>query len=141
MYSGPPPQYTPEDRSPAEPMHYPGDLDLDDPVNLPRSERPPDLPPPMAMLPSNRGMSNYHHDPRKLIGTLSSDVFERRTSTGSEPFSLLICFDATKFVLLSVLTLKETICPRICSKSRLNSAKSILYIRSTSVAQKRRCLK
>ncbi|XP_073256452.1 uncharacterized protein [Porites lutea] len=63
-YKGwPPPQYTPEDRSPAEHMPYPGDLDLDDPVNLPRSERPPDLPPPMAMLPSNRGMSNYHHDP------------------------------------------------------------------------------
>ena len=33
-------------------------------------------------------------------GSLSSKVFERRTSTGSEPFSLLICRDATKFVLL-----------------------------------------
>ena len=118
-------------------MHYPGDLDLDDPVNLPRGERPPDLPPPMAMLPSNRGMSNYHHDPRKLIRSLSSDVFERRTSTGSGHFSLLICLDATTFVLLSVFTLKETICP----KSRLNSAESLLYIGSTSVAQKRSCLK
>ena len=67
-------------------MHYPGDLDLDDPVNLPRSERPPDLPPPMAMLPSNRGMSNYHHDPRKLIGSFSvllSREFSRLPQTES----------------------------------------------------------
>ena len=33
---------------------------------------------------------------------LSKGVFERRTSTGSESFSLLISLDATKFVLLSV---------------------------------------
>ena len=32
--------------------------------------------------------------------------------------------NATKFVLLSVFTLKGTFCPRICSKSRLKSAKS-----------------
>ena len=38
----------------------------------------------------------------KRIGSLISDVSERHTSTGSEPFSLLICLDATKFVLLSV---------------------------------------
>ena len=35
-----------------------------------------------------------------IVGSLSSDDFERRTSTGSEPFSLLICLDATKFILL-----------------------------------------
>ena len=62
------------------------------------------------------------------IGSLSGDVFERRTSTGSEPFSLLICLDATKFVFLSVFTLKETICPRICSKSRPISAKTPLPV-------------
>ena len=39
------------------------------------------------------------------LGSLSSDVFEQRTSTGSETFSLSICFDATKFVLLSVKNL------------------------------------
>ena len=33
-------------------------------------------------------------------GSLSSNVCERRTSTGGEPFSLLICRDATKFALL-----------------------------------------
>ena len=67
--TGPPPQYTPEDLSPEDPMlEHPGDLDLDDPSSLPLTERPPDLPPPMAMLPSNRPMpSNYHDDPRKLL--------------------------------------------------------------------------
>ena len=44
-------------------------------------------------------------------------------SIGSERFSLLICLDATKFVLLSVFTLIETICPKIYSKSRLRGAK------------------
>ena len=60
----------------------------------------------------------------RTIGSLSSDVFERRTSTGSEPFSLLVSLDATVFILPSVLILKETICPKICSKSRLKCAKS-----------------
>ena len=57
------------------------------------------------------------------LGSLSSDVFERRTSSGSEPFPLLISLDATVFILPSVLILTETICPKICSKSRLKSAK------------------
>ena len=58
------------------------------------------------------------------IGSLSSGVFERRTSTGSKPFSLLVSLYATVFVLPSVLILKETIWPNICSKSRLKCAKS-----------------
>ena len=61
--------------------------------------------------------------PVLLLGSLSSDVFERRTSSGSEPFPLLISLDATVFILPSVLILTETICPKICSKSRLKSAK------------------
>ena len=48
--------------------------------------------------------------------------------TGSEPFSLLICFDATKFVLFVVFTFTETICPKTCSKSRFISAKSPLPV-------------
>ena len=59
-----------------------------------------------------------------VIGSLSSDVFERRTSTGSEPFSLLVSLYATVFVLPSVLILIETICSKICSKSQLKCAKS-----------------
>ena len=39
-----------------------------------------------------------------------------------------MCLDATKFVLLNVFTLKETICPRICSKSLLKSGKSPLLV-------------
>ena len=56
--------------------------------------------------------------------------FERRSSTSSEHFSLLIYLDSIKFVLLhvSVFTLKETICPKICSKSPLNSAKGRLPV-------------
>ena len=51
-------------------------------------------------------------------------------------FSLLICLDATKFVLLAVFTLIETICPNICSKSRLKIAKSQLpvYVRRSKTS-------
>lgn len=87
-------------------MHYPGDLDLDDPVNLPRSERPPDLPPPMAMLPSNRGMSNYHHDPRKLIGSFSV-LLSREFSRLPQTESLLagwFYWSGKTFVLPVILT-------------------------------------
>ena len=72
------------------------------------------------------------------VGSLRSDAFERRTSTGCELFfSLVICLDATKFILLSVFTLIETICPRICSKSRPKGTKSPLPV--DGVAQKRPC--
>ena len=53
--------------------------------------------------------------------SLSSDVFKRRTLTGSEPFSLLKYLDATKFVCLSFFALIETICKKNCSQSRLKS--------------------
>ena len=49
-----------------------------------------------AFFFSNRGRND-------IIESLSSDVFERRTSTGSEPFSISNYLDATKFVLLRVL--------------------------------------
>ena len=53
-----------------------------------------------------------------------SDAYQPEVSF----FSLLICLGAAKFVLLSVFTLKETICAKICSKSRLKSAKSLLPV-------------
>ena len=62
------------------------------------------------------------------MGTLSSDAFERFPSTGSEPFSPLIFLDATILVLLSVFTPRETICPRIYSKSRPRSSESPLPV-------------
>ena len=56
-------------------------------------------------------------------GSLSSNVFQRRTSTGSEPFSLLICLYATKFVLPSLFSAKETIYSRIVSKITVEECK------------------
>lgn len=66
----------------------------------------------------------------KTVETLSlgSEVFVLRTPTGREPFSVLICLDATKFVLPSVSTLKEAICPNICLKTQLQRAKSSLPV-------------
>ena len=49
-------------------------------------------------------------------------------STRSEPFSVLIFLDATKFLSLSVFTLIEKICLTFCSKSPLKSIKSPLLI-------------
>ena len=72
---------------------------------------------------------------KDIIGSFSSDVFERRTSTGSEPFSILNCLDAIKFVLLRVFAIIEAICANICLKSRLKSAK--VYVRLMSVTQRR----
>ena len=46
-------------------------------------------------------------------GNLSKDVFERRTSTGSEAFSLFIRLDANKFVVIIFFSLIKTIYPRI----------------------------
>ena len=63
-----------------------------------------------------------------LLGTLSKDVFERRTSTGSEAFSLSICLDANKLVLLSFFSLLKTIYPRVSTKPLPNDAKSPLPV-------------
>ena len=62
------------------------------------------------------------------IGTLSKDVFERRMSTGSEAFSLFICLDANKLVLLSFFSLLKTIYPRVSTKPLPNDAKSPLPV-------------
>jgi len=66
--------------------------------------------------------------PYFAIGTLSKDVFERRTSTGSEAFSLFICLDANKLVLLSLFSLLKTIYPRVSTKPLPNDAKSPLPV-------------
>ena len=53
---------------------------------------------------------------------LKQDIFERCTSTGNRAFSLSICPDSTKFVLLhahvSVFTVMDTICLKIWVKQR-----------------------
>ena len=74
----------------------------------------------------------------RLIRFLSSDVFERRTSTGSEHFSHLICLNATIFVLLGFFTLIETICPKILQSDSSRVQK--VHFRLTCIAQKRCCL-
>ena len=62
------------------------------------------------------------------LGTLSKDVFERRTSTGSEAFSLSVCLDANKLVLLSFFSLLKTIYPRVSTKPLPNDPKSPLPV-------------
>ena len=63
-----------------------------------------------------------------LLGSLSKDLFEGHTSTGSEPFSLFICLDANKFVLLSFFSLIKTIYPRVLTKPLPNDAKCPLPV-------------
>ena len=74
--------------------------------------------------------SKRKHRPRKasLLESLSKDVFERRTSTGSEVFSLTICLDAKKFVLISFFSLIKTIYPRFSTKPPPNDAKRPLPV-------------
>ena len=63
-----------------------------------------------------------------LIGSLSSDVFERRMSTGSEVFSLLTCLDDIKFVFLSFFTVIEAIWLKICAKPPSKNEKGPLSV-------------
>ena len=44
-----------------------------------------------------------------ILGSLSTRVFETRTATGSELFSLLICLYTTTFILLSIFSASEMI--------------------------------
>ena len=63
-----------------------------------------------------------------ILGTLSKDIFERHMSTGSEAFSLSICLDANKLVLLSLFSLLKTIYPRVSTKPLPNHAKTPLPV-------------
>ena len=49
------------------------------------------------------------------LGSLSTRVFETRTATGSELFSLLTCPHTTTFTLLSIFSPLETSNIQICS--------------------------
>ena len=62
------------------------------------------------------------------LGSLSKDVSERRTSTGSEAFSIFICLETTKFVLLSFFSPIKTIYLRVSTKPQPNAAKSPLPV-------------
>ena len=56
-------------------------------------------------LLSRKGLIVFH----LIIGSLSRGVFERRTATGNETFTLFTRLVATTFVILSVVTRIETI--------------------------------
>ena len=79
------------------------------------------FPYPLKFL-SQRGFNSF------LIESLSKDVFKRRTSTGSEVFSLNICLDAKKFVLISFFSLIRTIYLRVSTKPPPNDAKRPLKV-------------
>ena len=53
-----------------------------------------------------------------------SGVFERRTATGSKAFSLFKSLDATKFVLISVITHIETTSPINLDKTTAQECKT-----------------
>ena len=66
---------------------------------------------------------------KEIVGSLSYDVFEQRMSTESGAFSFLICLYVTRFVLLGVLILIETInCPKNWAIPLPKSAKSSLPV-------------
>ena len=81
--------------------------------------------------------------PETVIGVIgrliTSTVFEWRTSARSEAFSLFICLDANKFVLLSLSSLIKMIYPSLATKLNCPMMQKV-YFRLMSVAQKRCCL-
>ena len=62
-------------------------------------------------------MKQFPETAIRVIGSLSKDVFEQCTSTGSEAFSLYTCLDANKFVLLSFFSLIKMIYPRVSNQT------------------------
>ena len=69
-----------------------------------------------------------------VIGSLSNNAFERRTSTGSELFFPFNLPWGHQICIAKCLTLKETICPRICSKSLPTSAKSPISVNVPNIS-------
>ena len=80
------------------------------------------------MINNRTGKKGEYSQTVEILSNLSKDVFERRISTGSEVFSLFICLDANKFVLLSFFSLIKTICLRVSTTLLLNDAKSLLQV-------------
>ena len=76
---------------------------------------------------SNRVCSTTQEGMVFRVSSLKQGM-QRRASTESGPFSIIICLDASKLVLLSAFTLIEKICPNICSKSCLKGTKNPLPV-------------
>ena len=70
------------------------------------------------------------------MATLSNNVFERCTSTGSEAFSLLTCLkNATNIALLRAFTLIETDLPENLGKPTAQECKKSTSGRRVSLYQ------
>ena len=64
----------------------------------------------------------------ETVGSLNKGVFERRTSIGSEAFSLLVFLNASKLVLRSVLTLSKSELPKNVGRTIAQERKGSLLV-------------
>ena len=85
------------------------------------------------MLSDDRKSSNGKLSALQFLVTLTRDVFEARTSTGSELLSYLTCLHTTSFIILNIVSLVKTISLKIWERP--------LQFRFKFVAQRRRLLK
>ena len=70
----------------------------------------------------------YERAGKSVIRELRTRVFETRTATGSELFSLLTCPQTTTFTLLSIFSLLETSSIKIWETIRSYQAKCFLPV-------------
>ena len=89
-------------------------------------------PTPCEMETGNKTVSVLSETYDVVRELIQRSFFNRRSLTGSDTFSLLTALDATKFVLLCILTLKDTIGPFIRGKIRrvLNKTRTGPVIRA-----------
>ena len=73
-------------------------------------------------------MHQIGREKRTVLGSLSKGVFERRTATANETFSLFTRLGATIFVILSVFTLIEKIYLKIRAHPLLKNEKRLLPV-------------
>ena len=71
----------------------------------------------ICKTPSTNSDNLYDCSGLLVLGSLSKGVFERRTATGNETFSLFTRLGATTFVILNVVTRIETIYLKIRAHS------------------------
>ena len=65
------------------------------------------------MLTDDKNSPNGKFCALQFLGTLTRDVFEARTSTGSELLSYLTCLHTTSFIILNIVSLVKTISLKI----------------------------
>ena len=94
-----------------------------------------DSPTPCEMETENKAVSVLSETYDVVRELIQRSFFNRRSFTGSETFSPLTALDATKFVLLCILSLKDTIRPFIRGKVRrvLNRTRTGPVIRACPI--------